>query len=131
MTLPAHLHSGAPRSGATRRQAEQCREDAAQAQILEATEWAYKTFSRSGADSLALFARARLLGRLRALQVLARELGGVKLAFLISVLFALLQRTLQGQRCENHEAGVAQRTRPRITRPNVHAGVEPQLTASF
>ncbi|GGK38044.1 hypothetical protein GCM10008955_34940 [Deinococcus malanensis] len=131
MTLPAHVRYGAARSGAKRRHAEQRRRDAAQAQVLEATERAYKAFARRMTTTLALFAQARLLGRLQALRIVASELDWVDLTVEISALLTRLLRTLQGQRSEDDEAKVARRTRPRITRPQVHAGVEPHTPASF
>lgn len=131
LTTPAHLHSGAPRSGATQRHGEQRRNYSTQVLVFSEMASAYSRSSRGGAGRLDPLARVRVLGRLRALWVLAIALGWVKLARLLSVLFALLQGTLQHQRREDHEAGIAQCTRPRISRPNVNAGVEPHLTASF
>lgn len=131
MTPPAHPHSVAPRSGAKQRHAVWRRKQAAQAQVLEANERAFRAFARGHAAGLALFAQARLLGRLQALRILASELDWADLTVELSVLGTRLLRILQGQRRGNDEANASRRARPRLTRPQVHAGVEPRAAASF
>lgn len=131
MTLPAHPHFAAPRSGAKQRRAESRLQDAAQAQLLETNERAFRAFARGHAVGLVLFAQARLLGRLQALRILASELDWADLTVEFSVLGTRLLQILQGQRRGDDEARVSRLTRPRLTRPQVHAGVEPRAAASF
>lgn len=128
MIFPSSTPAAAPRSGARRRHAERRRQEAAQAQVLEATERAFRTFAQGRAASLALFAQARLIGRLQALRTAASELGFVDLTAELGALMTGLLRTLQERRLST-EAKLSRLTRPRLIRPQMHAGVEPRLAA--
>lgn len=115
----------------TSRHAELRRKEAGNAQVESTFEALSRLFHRGTRRGLKVFDFARLLGRARALRALAALPNWVELHLLLHALVALIQRAIRDEYDQAEALTVAQRTRPRIIRPAVSAGVEPRTAASF
>ncbi|GGL94508.1 hypothetical protein GCM10010840_35680 [Deinococcus aerolatus] len=115
----------------TSRHAELRRKQAGNAQVESTFEAVNRMFNRGTHRGLNVFGFARLLGRARALRALAALPNWEELHVLLHALVALIQRAVRDEYDRAEGCMIAPRTRPRIIRPQVHAGVEPRTAASF